>query len=422
MTTTLSEQLLARVRDEQRLAALRRLDLVDTPPEEAFDRVTRLAARLLGVRVALITLIEADRQFLKSCLGVPAAREASRQAPITYGLCPYTLALGRPLLLADARETPPYRDNPFVAELGIAGYAGVPLATTDDQIIGILCVADTRPRAWGRDDLATLQDLAAVVMTEIALRVTAREARRQADEAEAAIRARDEFLATLSHDLKSPLSTIKGYAQLLRMRAGRDETPTATPGVADGAAKIEATANKMNALINELLDVARLEAGGALDLERAPTDLVALAAEAIAAQRPNAEDRLLELVAPEAALVGAWDPVRLERVLDNLLGNAIKYSRPGGAVVVRVARDGDRAALTVRDDGVGIPAADLPRIFERFHRGRNVAGRVAGTGLGLPGARHIVEQHGGTIDVASREGLGTTVTVHLPLAGPDGAG
>ena len=115
------------------------------------------------------------------------------------------------------------------------------------------------------------------------------------------------------------------------------------------------------------------------------------------------------------SLVGTWDQFRLERVLDNLIGNAVKYSPRGGEIVLGIAGDGDRAVLTVRDQGIGIPEADLPRVFERFHRGANVARRTRGSGIGLSGARQIVEQHGGTITVESQERLGSAFTVRLPL-------
>jgi signal transduction histidine kinase len=113
-------------------------------------------------------------------------------------------------------------------------------------------------------------------------------------------------------------------------------------------------------------------------------------------------------------VIGDWDGPRLRRVLDNLLSNAIKYSPAGGEVVVTLAADGDSAVLRVRDQGLGIPAEDLPHIFERFRRARNAA-EIVGTGLGLSGARQLVEQHGGTIQVESQEGAGSTFTVRLPL-------
>src|SRR5205085_140437 len=122
----------------------------------------------------------------------------------------------------------------------------------------------------------------------------------------------------------------------------------------------------------------------------------------------------IHVEATVSALVGLWDGARLERVLLNLFANAVKYSPDGGAISLTVSREDHWAVVTVRDQGLGIPAADLPHIFERFHRAGNV-GRISGTGIGLAEARQIVEQHGGTVTVASQEGCGTTFTLRLPL-------
>jgi signal transduction histidine kinase len=151
-------------------------------------------------------------------------------------------------------------------------------------------------------------------------------------------------------------------------------------------------------------------------LNRRQTDLVELATVVAAAQARGVCQRVrLELAQP--SVVGCWDAKHLRRVLENLLNNAIKYSPPGGETVLCVGSDwmpdGDWAVVTVRDYGRGIPAADLPSIFEPFWRGSN-SGGVAGSGLGLTSVKQIIEAHGGSIAVQSREGEGTTVTVRLP--------
>ena len=119
-------------------------------------------------------------------------------------------------------------------------------------------------------------------------------------------------------------------------------------------------------------------------------------------------------------MVGWWDTVRLERVLGNLLSNAVKYSPEGGIITVKVTKEGDQwAVLSVEDQGVGIPADDLPHIFDRFHRAANIAGQIKGSGLGLASAHQIIKQHGGTITATSQQGKGATFTVRLPLNPPD---
>lgn len=223
--------------------------------------------------------------------------------------------------------------------------------------------------------------------------------------------ARDEFMATVSHDLKSPLTFIKGMASLRRRRAAvTDETQP----LLDGLEQIEASAMRMARQLDAIVDASRLESGRPLELHRQLTDLVALAGRAVEQHQATTDRHALRVVTDEAQLYGNWDEVRLGRVFDNLLGNAIKYSPRGGAVEVFIDRDGDEAVVRVRDRGEGIPASDMPHIFERFRRGKNVVGRIPGTGIGLHGVRQLVELHGGTITAESTIGCGTTMTVRLP--------
>jgi len=146
---------------------------------------------------------------------------------------------------------------------------------------------------------------------------------------------------------------------------------------------------------------------------------VALARRVATLHQQNTDAHQITVVATEPEIAGEWDAARLERALDNLIGNAVKYSPGGGTVTVSLARDEAQQAaiLSVRDEGLGIPAGDLPHIFERFHRAGNV-GRIPGTGVGLAAVRQIVEQHGGPITVDSAPGQGSTFTVRLPLHAP----
>jgi len=226
------------------------------------------------------------------------------------------------------------------------------------------------------------------------------------------ITARDEFMSTVSHDLKTPLTFIKGMASLRRRRAA--VTPETEP-LLDAIQQIEASAGRMAQQLDELVDASRLEAGRTLELRRQRTDLVELAGTAVEQHRQTTGRHAVFVSTTLSELVGMWDTVRLGRVLDNLLDNAIKYSPRGGTVEVSVASEAGCAVLKVADRGEGIPAADVPHIFERFRRGRNVEGRIPGTGIGLAGVQRIIELHAGTITVDSQVGVGTTFTIRLPL-------
>lgn len=238
------------------------------------------------------------------------------------------------------------------------------------------------------------------------------------DSALVARRVRDEALLAAAHDLKTPLAAVKVYAAFLRRGALREGLAEQDQRV-QGLARIEASSNRMAKIVDELLDLARLGAGHSVALDPAPTDLVELVHDLVTRTQEVSPLHSLRVDVGAARLVGDWDATRVERVVENLLGNALKYSPAGGEIVLGLRRDADGsgawAVLEVSDPGVGIPSADLPHVFEWFRRGGNVRGKITGNGIGLASARRIVEQHGGSITAASRLGAGTRITVRLPL-------
>lgn len=241
-------------------------------------------------------------------------------------------------------------------------------------------------------------------------------ARRAAEEQRAA--EREALLATVVHDLRSPLTVIAGSAQLLQRRLQHEAV--VPPWLVDGLASITAGARQIAALAEDLLLAGAQASGRQLTVQRTRLDLAALVQLVVAQQRERDPTHPLALIGADAALCGWWDGARLARVLGNLLENAAKYSPPGCPIHVAVAAgfgpgtDQPWVELTVQDQGMGVPAADLPHLFTPYYRARNVAGRIAGTGLGLASVRAIVAAHGGTVAVASVEGQGTTVTLRLP--------
>jgi signal transduction histidine kinase len=310
---------------------------------------------------------------------------------------------------ASATATSEEDDLVLLHELGMGSAILVPLVARG-RTVGALtfAVQPSRPHF----DASHLV-LAEEVASRCALAVDNARLFRQTREA---LELRDNFLAAVSHDLRNPLATITGQAQLLRRLVARDGGPSAER-LGDGLRRIEATVTRMSGMLDELVDVARLQLGEPLELRVTAVDLVSVVRRKVSEYQQTTQRHVLR-VAAETELPGEWDPLRLERVIDNLLGNAIKYSPNGGVITVIVVGDeddgGQWAVLSVRDPGVGIPDADLPRIFERFSRARNV-GQIGGTGIGLAVSHQIVRQHGGSISVDSTEGTGSVFTVRLPL-------
>jgi GAF domain-containing protein len=159
----------AAVRDPERLAALRATGLLNSPPTPGFDRHARLAAQVLNAPSAVVSLVDEDGQFFKSCLGIPEPWASDRGTPLSHSFCQHAVARREPLVIDDAREHPVLRHNPAIQDMGVIAYAGAPLIDRSGHALGTLCVLDSRPRQWSRHQVEMLVDLAASVVSEIEL-------------------------------------------------------------------------------------------------------------------------------------------------------------------------------------------------------------------------------------------------------------
>ncbi len=164
----------AAARDPERVAALEATGLLDSDIDPAFDRHARLAAQVLNAPVALVSLVDAERQFFKSCLGLPEPWASQRGRRSTHSFCQHAVASREPLIVDDAREHAVLRDNPAIRDIGVVAYAGIPLIDADGNALGTLCVIDSQPRHWTTHQVRLLEDLAASVVTEITLAQQAR--------------------------------------------------------------------------------------------------------------------------------------------------------------------------------------------------------------------------------------------------------
>jgi len=318
--------------------------------------------------------------------------------------------------IADVLQEENFPRARYAARAGLHAAFGFPIYR-GDEFMGAIDFFSTEIREPDEAVLAMMEGIGGQIGQFIE-RKRAAEARDTAlSELRELLATREEFLSSAAHDLKNPLAGIQAHAGLLRLRAEKGLALESSHLLQEVGA-IEASTRKMTALLNELLDVSRLQIGQPLDLAPCRVDIVPLAQRVIGEHEQAAAERPIRLDSP-AELWGEWDVERLERVFWNLLSNAIKYSPEGGEILVSLSPDSELGrpgvTMTIRDRGLGIPADELRRIFGRFVRGSNVVGRFEGTGIGLTSVRHIVEGHGGTIAVQSEEGAGSTFTVRLPL-------
>lgn len=313
------------------------------------------------------------------------------------------------VLIAAARDT---NHLTLLRRLGFSAYMCVPLSARGRILGTITLVLADDERHYDALDLDLAEQLAARAAIAIDNARLYREARE-------AVRARDQFLSIASHELKTPITSLLGYTDLLLRRAQRGG------GISERDERavriIGNQATRLNRLIVALLDLSRIETGQ-LSIERSPVELNLLAQRLIhEIQQTQQSAHTIELQTSAEILMVLGDELRLEQVLQNLIQNAIKYSPDGGTVSIRLERRGESAYIHVTDQGIGIPHAALPNLFRRFYRAPNVElQHISGMGVGLFVVREIIQLHGGEISVESVEGHGSTFTICLTLMADTG--
>ncbi|MFG1920909.1 ATP-binding protein [Cryptosporangium sp. NPDC048952] len=393
--------------EEARLAVLRGHRILDTDAEPEFDDIALLAAEICGTPIALVSLVDDDRQWFKARFGTDAVQTCRDAA-----FCAHALEQSDVLEVRDASVDPRFADNPLVTgEPFIRFYAGAPLRVDRGVSLGTVCVIDHQPRSLSSSQRRALRALARHAGAEIELRSYAR---RTADVTRRVVELeelKNRILTTVSHELRTPLSSIRGYLELLL----DDSDPLDPQTGRDFLAVMQRNAHRLTQLVDDMLLATKVGTEG-LEVNRTPIDLTELVAAVVAGSRPLAEAKGLAVMfdKPEPVIVGGSHR-ELSQALQHVLLNAIKFTSDG-AITVQIA---DRSAPTVivTDTGSGIDDADLPRLFDPFYRTETAeSAAIQGPGLGLTLVRAIVEAHGGEVDLRSRVGTGTSVALRFPAS------
>jgi signal transduction histidine kinase len=408
-----SREVHAEVLNPDRLAALELTALLDSEPEQAFDRFTTLAHQILGVPVVLISLVDRDRQFFKSQLGLPEPFATARETALTHSFCQHVVADSAPLIVPDARLDPLVQENLAVSEIGVIAYAGVPLRTADNQVIGSFCAIDVEAHQWQPREIEVLNGLAEMVMREVALREVAQKLRVRNEALRIAELRRDDLVHMTIHDLRTPLTSLLSGLQTLDSFVEFDDVSRQVMDITVRGART------LSEMVDTILDVSRGEAG-LLSLALKPLDARNIVLSALEQVSFSSQQKSLEMsfeIDADVPRVNA-DENKLCRVLVNLLGNAIRYTPDGGRICVKVQMNAEKNVLvwSVRDTGVGIAPDDLERIFEKFGQAKHTDRSGASTGLGLTFCKMVIEAHGGQIWAESQRGVGSTFFFELPLS------
>ena len=377
--------------ERERLAELKSYRILDTAPETEFDAITRLIAYICRAPIALVSLIDEQRQWFKSAFGLDIA-----STPRDISVCGHAINQSGLFVVPDLSQDPRFVDNPLIVEdPKLRFYAGAVLRGAQGHALGTLCVLDNEPRVLDSAQLDALETLARHVTQLL-------DAKRATAELAKTLVSRQRLIATVAHDLRSPMQVVAFGAASLR---------TMVPNVAPVVERIERANASMRELVEDLLDYETLEANG-LVLNKQPTRVSAVLDEAVDTYCDSARGCGLELVTKnvEDATV-LLDASRIRQVLSNLVGNALKVVPAGGRIELSSAVHPNHVRFCVTDTGPGLSAEAHALVFEPFWRGDV---NVKGAGLGLTISRRIVEAHGGSLGVESKLGSGATFWFDLP--------
>ena len=384
-------------KEAERIKALKKYDILDTPPDGSFDQFSRLAAKLLEVPIALITLVDTDRIWFKSRYGLDTP-----QIGRDPGLCASAIFSDEIYLVEDALTDLRTLANPLVAGVfGLRFYAAVPLKVKEGYNLGTFCVIDKKPRQFTALQKEILQDLGNMVIDQIELRLAAR----------TAIYNQNQALSIFTHDLKKPLASIIIAAELMK-----DEK--SDPQAIDNMCNIIVKAGKkITNTIDKQLETAREEAGK-ITLRFAKLDFAGLIKNVVNTNEILAirKNQKLQINTVTNSFVLA-DENKLTEIADNLINNAIKYSDKNKNIVITIKKRHNQAVLEVCDEGPGLTEGDKKCLFQRFTRlSAKPTSKESSSGLGLSIVKTLVEAHNGKVWAESAgKDKGSKFVVEIPI-------
>lgn len=416
-----------------RLKALHDYAILDTRSEQDFDDLTQLAAHICGSPIALVSLVDKDRQWFKSRVGLDAS-----ETPRDLAFCAHAILHDEIFEVPNALEDDRFSDNPLVtSDPSIRFYAGAPLNSPSGHNIGTLCVIDRVPRNLSEAQRTALEALSRQVVTQLELRKNLmalkdaideldesklsltelnRELERKRVEAEAASLSKSNFLANMSHELRTPLNAIIGYSEMLE----EEVVDLGQQDLAPDLQKIRSSGIHLLELINDILDLSKIEAGR-MSLHCEEFDLEATLNEICDTSQPliGKNDNTLERDFALSSIVMFSDRTKIRQCIFNLLSNAAKFTKNGrigiGARAIQ-SNGASRVKIIVEDSGIGMTEEQCAKIFDSFTQADESTTRnYGGTGLGLTITKRICEMMKGDISVVSTPGSGTKFTIDIPL-------
>jgi signal transduction histidine kinase len=381
--------------DQERVEALNRYQIFNTAAEPAFDRICELACTIFNCPIAHISFLDADTEFVKANMGVSGIERVERGV----GMCAIAILDPEVTVIENALQDPLLYKHPYVhGEFGLRFYAGAPIITSDGFIIGTMCLVDTKPRSFTAHERIILQSLAKLVMEQTEMRLANMKLLQQ----------KDDFISVASHELKTPLTSLKASLQLLDMEKDR-------PGSAMFQRMLHQANKSLGKLMNlvgNLLEVNRI-VSKRLQLRKTNFRIAELIDSACEHIRIEGKHQLI--LSGDIGLEIIADENRIDQVVVNIVNNAIKYAPDSKEILITLEKEDSIAKVSITDYGPGISTEQMPQLFTRYDRSDYSGVQFSGLGLGLYISAEIIKQHGGDIGVESNRGKGSTFWFTLPL-------
>tara|TARA_R110000868_G_scaffold104087_6_gene286290 strand:- start:6490 stop:7683 length:1194 start_codon:yes stop_codon:yes gene_type:complete len=385
-----------------RLSELKELKLLDTVEEDAYDAITHLAASICKTPIALVSLVDIDRQWFKSHHGLDA-----RETPRELAFCSHAILQKKIFVIEDATKDPRFLDNPLVIGApNVIFYAGVPLITRAGHALGTLCVIDNKPGSLSKDQLESLHLLAAQVVSLFELRKANNDLVEVAE-------SRTRFLNAINHEMRTPLNIMSGYLDLI----AEDATERKDNETLESCNHARSANEQLLGLVRDMIEQTASEAGELthkpveIDINQVIQETVRECRTLGLAKKINFQTKSL----PEFKLKA--DPMRMKQILHNLLSNAVKYGSENSTVAIEVdSANSERLDIRVSNTGTVIGENEKSLIFERYYRSPKYArSSVAGFGLGLPIAKQLAQLQGGDLVLESSVNSMTTFLLQLKV-------
>ncbi len=394
----------------ERLENLRYLEILDTINEEIFDNIVQIASAICETPIALISLIDEKRQWFKARIGLDPP-----ETPREVAFCAHAI-LGESLFeISDSRKDERFHDNPLVTgSPNVVFYAGQPLKTSQNHNIGTLCVIDNKPKILTDVQKNILEKLSKQVVQLIELKVKASELEIARKEAVAANQSKLDFIAAISHDIRNPLNSLFGLADILDISETDPEKKVII-------SQFKNSADVILRIVNDIIDLSRFESQGLQESNRIfaldQTLVSILTFFKSEAKRKGIEFDFFR--APEIRNFYFSDERKIEKILWNLLSNAFKFTS-AGKVSFRIETEdkdstGCKIKITIEDTGPGIAPEVLPNLFQKYASFSPKEVEMAGSGLGLSIVQSSLNALGGSIETSSQKGVGTKFVIKLQL-------